>query len=68
MPDLGKADRHRARRVVRVADDVHQAMALAAEESERSIGREVRVALVEYLEARGMWPRPAKGRQKKGGA
>jgi hypothetical protein len=67
-------DRHATKRVVRIPDDVHRAMTELAEESERSLGREVKLALIEYLKARGKWPppggaapEPKPGRPRKGG-
>lgn len=69
-----EGDRHKSRRVVRLPDDLHQAISRLADRHERPIAREVKLALVAWLRQHGEWPaegeapEPKKGRPKKGGA
>jgi hypothetical protein len=49
----GKADQHRSKNMVRLTDDVYQAMKSLAEESDRPLTREIRQALLAWLELKG---------------
>jgi len=49
-------DYHQASTLVRLADDVAGLMRELAEEGNRALTREVRQALIEYLQRKGKWP------------
>ena len=67
----GDGDRHKSKRVVRLPDDIHEAISRLAGRNERPIAREVKLALVAWLRQHGEWegdaPPAKKGRPRKGG-
>jgi hypothetical protein len=54
----GEGPSAEGKRFVRLAPDVFAAMKAVALEGNRPLTREVRQALIEYLERKGMWPPP----------
>jgi hypothetical protein len=52
-------DQHRARNMVRLPDDLHQAMKGLSQANGRPLTWEVRQALIAWLQAKGRWPPPA---------
>ena len=63
----GKGDQHRSNHLVRIAPDVFRAMKALAEENDRPLTREIRQALIAWLEDQGRWPPPDDDVAKKGG-
>ena len=56
-PEPAKKDQHRSPYMVRLAEDVFRAMKELAEEENRPMTREVRQALIQYLESKNRWPK-----------
>jgi hypothetical protein len=48
--------RHSDRRMVAFRDDVYQAVALLAIRGNRPLSRQVRIAMITFLRAEGVWP------------
>ena len=55
-PHGAKRDQHRSKNMVRIPDDVFEAVRRLAEQNDRPITREIRQALIAWLEAKGCWP------------
>jgi hypothetical protein len=51
-----KGDAHRSPHLVRIPVDVFEAIRRLAEKNDRPITREIRQALIAWLEAKGEWP------------
>jgi hypothetical protein len=52
------ADRHLSGKMVRIEDDVHAALQRLAADNDRPLTRELRRAVIAWLEAAGKWPPP----------